>query len=78
MERNILYKLNAFENGWLTAALGSERLKNEMYGLWVQVQLNFSKVYAASDGHPSQKQAKKDVLKYEKLFAKLIAKEEAE
>lgn len=76
LPREVVYKLNVFENGWLHGAMFPymERMKKECPIMWLQFQINFSKAYANSEGHPMQKQAKKDVKKYQKQMLVLQKK----
>lgn len=71
LKRNFRFNLNLFELGYLRGALSKEimaRMEKEAPILWLQIEGNSAKVYAESDGHPDQKQAKKE---FDELHEKL-------
>lgn len=73
LPRNKVLEMNAFEFGYLTAAISSENLdkmKEDCPIMWPQFQILFAESY--TDGHALSEQAKKDVAKYKKQLRKLL------
>lgn len=70
--------MNAFEFGCLFASISDvsmKKLEKSSPIVWLQLQINFCKMYSQSNGHPFQKQAKKDLRMYKGKFNKLLVKE---
>lgn len=77
LPRNRILKLNTFEFGWLNAMVNfndKSRMKTECPDMWLQFQILTCRVYAESDGHPMQEQARADVAKFQKQLDTLREK----
>ncbi len=78
-KRNITFTLTPFETGWLRGALPTsimEQMRAEAPILALQFDKNFTKVYAESEGHPYQKQAKRELKEIQAKLDTLFAEEE--
>jgi hypothetical protein len=80
LPRKSIFLLNIYELGWLQASIPSEtmkRMEKECHTMWLMFQVAMNDVYANSEGHPFQKQAKHDKIKYEVELTQAITKEKS-
>lgn len=78
LPRKSLFMINDYELGWLSAAISQDlmrRMEKECPIMWLQFQVAFNDVYARSKGHPFQKQAIEDKVRYEAKLITLLQEE---